>query len=112
MSSSPVIEDCEVVLADWAIALRSDCTVCFLGSSQGGESGCMSDEIADFDGRAMVGTTRTGHRYRLTPEHRHDFLGTVLWALMRGRSGETMPRFIGSEELELVLDPSPQALRC
>ena len=111
-SSSPVIEQWDVVLANWAIALRSDGTVCFLGCREGGESGCMSDAITRFCRDTMVGTTRTGHRYRLPPEHRHDFLGTVLWALMRGRSGETMPRFIGPEELELVLDPSPQTLRC
>lgn len=113
MPLGPIIDESEseIELQDWAIALRSDGTPCFLGIREGAERGCMSAEIIEFGSDAMIGIARGGQRYHLRGD-RHDFLGTVLWALLRGRSGEPVPRFIGPEELDLVLNPAPSALRC
>jgi hypothetical protein len=38
-------------------------------------------------------------------------MGVVLWATMRGRSGESMPEFISAEKLELALRPAANAMK-
>lgn len=58
----------------------------------------------------MTGTTRSGRRYVLGGQW-HDFMGVVLWATMRGRSGESMPEFISAEKLELALRPAANAMK-
>jgi hypothetical protein len=110
MIANSVQQEPEIILEDWATALTASGSAHFLGTWNGGCNGRLSTEIVGFDLQAMTGAKRSGRRYALGGR-RHDFMGVILWATMRGRSGGPMPDFISVEELDLALRPAARTFR-